>query len=108
MGWSWVRRVLLLFIILDKEERCVFCTRVSAGFRFRSGDSRLVSVTPFTDFFVGTFLAEFPFPLSSYRASHSCWPDSLKEMVCVDSSGPMNTLADRLLRGKTQPLKGIM
>lgn len=32
-------------------------------------------------------------------ASHSCWPDSLKEMVCVDSSGPMNTLADRLLRG---------
>uniref|UniRef100_A0A3B3ZN76 Uncharacterized protein n=1 Tax=Periophthalmus magnuspinnatus TaxID=409849 RepID=A0A3B3ZN76_9GOBI len=28
-------------------------------------------------------------------ASHSCWPDSLKEMVCVDSSGPMNTLAER-------------
>lgn len=32
-------------------------------------------------------------------ASHSCWPDSLKEMVCVDSSGPMNTLAEQLLKG---------
>uniref|UniRef100_A0A673B0Z8 Ribosome assembly protein METTL17, mitochondrial n=1 Tax=Sphaeramia orbicularis TaxID=375764 RepID=A0A673B0Z8_9TELE len=32
-------------------------------------------------------------------ASHSCWGDSLKEMVCVDSSGPMNTLAERLLKG---------
>ncbi|KAG7220862.1 hypothetical protein INR49_031314 [Caranx melampygus] len=32
-------------------------------------------------------------------ASHSCWSDSLKEMVCVDSSGPMNTLAERLLKG---------
>ncbi|XP_053739083.1 methyltransferase-like protein 17, mitochondrial isoform X1 [Synchiropus splendidus] len=32
-------------------------------------------------------------------ASHSCWPDSLKELVCVDSSGTMNTLAERLLRG---------
>uniref|UniRef100_A0A8C6WJ86 Ribosome assembly protein METTL17, mitochondrial n=1 Tax=Neogobius melanostomus TaxID=47308 RepID=A0A8C6WJ86_9GOBI len=32
-------------------------------------------------------------------ASHSCWPDSLKEMVCVDSAGPMNTLAERLLKG---------
>ncbi|KAM9349332.1 ribosome assembly protein METTL17, mitochondrial [Symphorus nematophorus] len=32
-------------------------------------------------------------------ASHSCWGDSLKEMVCVDSSGPMNILAERLLKG---------
>ncbi|AWP03688.1 mett11d1 fc73c11 wu:fc73c11 isoform 2 [Scophthalmus maximus] len=39
-------------------------------------------------------------------ASHSYWADSLKEMVCVDSSGPMNTLAERLLKGadeKAQP-----
>ncbi|XP_055007500.1 methyltransferase-like protein 17, mitochondrial [Boleophthalmus pectinirostris] len=35
-------------------------------------------------------------------ASHSCWPDSLKEMVCVDSSGPMNTLAERLLKGDNE------
>ncbi|KAM9789459.1 ribosome assembly protein METTL17, mitochondrial [Neosynchiropus ocellatus] len=32
-------------------------------------------------------------------ASNSCWPDMLKELVCVDSAGTMNTLADRLLRG---------
>ncbi|KAM9719998.1 ribosome assembly protein METTL17, mitochondrial [Menidia menidia] len=32
-------------------------------------------------------------------ASHSCWGHSLKELVCVDSSGPMNILAERLLRG---------
>ncbi|XP_033961232.1 ribosome assembly protein METTL17, mitochondrial [Pseudochaenichthys georgianus] len=32
-------------------------------------------------------------------ASHSHWGDSLKEMVCVDSSGPMNVLAERLLKG---------
>ncbi|TKS79450.1 Methyltransferase-like protein 17, mitochondrial [Collichthys lucidus] len=32
-------------------------------------------------------------------ASHSCWADTLKEMVCVDSSGPMNILAERLLKG---------
>uniref|UniRef100_A0A3P9J690 Ribosome assembly protein METTL17, mitochondrial n=1 Tax=Oryzias latipes TaxID=8090 RepID=A0A3P9J690_ORYLA len=32
-------------------------------------------------------------------ASHSLWGDSLREMVCVDSSGPMNTLAERLLKG---------
>ncbi|XP_040910543.1 methyltransferase-like protein 17, mitochondrial [Toxotes jaculatrix] len=32
-------------------------------------------------------------------ASHSCWASSLKEMVCVDSSGPMNILAERLLKG---------
>lgn len=32
-------------------------------------------------------------------ASHSCWGDTLKEMVCVDSSGPMNILAERLLKG---------
>ncbi|KAL7386756.1 hypothetical protein ABVT39_012863 [Epinephelus coioides] len=32
-------------------------------------------------------------------ASHSCWGNTLKEMVCVDSSGPMNTLAERLLKG---------
>ncbi|XP_041849109.1 methyltransferase-like protein 17, mitochondrial [Melanotaenia boesemani] len=32
-------------------------------------------------------------------ASHSIWGDSLKEMVCVDSSGPMNILAERLLKG---------
>ncbi|KAM4604775.1 ribosome assembly protein METTL17, mitochondrial isoform 2-T2 [Polymixia lowei] len=33
------------------------------------------------------------------KASHSCWGDTLKEMVCVDSSGPMNSLAERLLKG---------
>uniref|UniRef100_A0A672I8Z9 Ribosome assembly protein METTL17, mitochondrial n=1 Tax=Salarias fasciatus TaxID=181472 RepID=A0A672I8Z9_SALFA len=32
-------------------------------------------------------------------ASHSYWGDSLKEMVCVDSSGSMNNLAERLLKG---------
>ncbi|KAK0145139.1 Methyltransferase-like protein 17, mitochondrial [Merluccius polli] len=32
-------------------------------------------------------------------ASHSCWGDTLKEMVCVESSGPMNVLAERLLKG---------
>ncbi|XP_074544399.1 ribosome assembly protein METTL17, mitochondrial [Halichoeres trimaculatus] len=32
-------------------------------------------------------------------ASHSCWGDTLKEMVCVDSSAPMNILAERLLKG---------
>ncbi|XP_054624258.1 methyltransferase-like protein 17, mitochondrial [Dunckerocampus dactyliophorus] len=32
-------------------------------------------------------------------ASHSFWADTLKEMVCVDSSGPMNILAERLLKG---------
>ncbi|XP_072220416.1 ribosome assembly protein METTL17, mitochondrial [Leuresthes tenuis] len=32
-------------------------------------------------------------------ASHSCWGDSFREMVCVDSSGPMNILAERLLKG---------
>ncbi|XP_062259813.1 methyltransferase-like protein 17, mitochondrial [Platichthys flesus] len=32
-------------------------------------------------------------------ASHSHWAASLKEMVCVDSSGPMNILAERLLKG---------
>ncbi|XP_071347029.1 ribosome assembly protein METTL17, mitochondrial [Trachinotus anak] len=40
-------------------------------------------------------------------ASHSCWAGSLKEMVCVDSSGPMNILAERLLKGDedaAQPL----
>uniref|UniRef100_A0AAY4AW16 Methyltransferase like 17 n=1 Tax=Denticeps clupeoides TaxID=299321 RepID=A0AAY4AW16_9TELE len=40
-------------------------------------------------------------------ASHSLWPDSLKEMVCVDSSGAMNSLSDQLLRGgseKNNPL----
>ncbi|XP_067109894.1 ribosome assembly protein METTL17, mitochondrial [Osmerus mordax] len=35
-------------------------------------------------------------------ASHSYWGDTLKEMVCVDSSGPMNTLAERLLRGGSE------
>nr|XP_061795442.1 methyltransferase-like protein 17, mitochondrial [Nerophis lumbriciformis] len=32
-------------------------------------------------------------------ASHACWADTLKELVCVDSSGPMNILAERLLKG---------
>lgn len=32
-------------------------------------------------------------------ASQSCWPESLKEFVCVDSSGSMNALAERLLKG---------
>lgn len=34
------------------------------------------------------------------RASHTLWGDSLKEYVCVDSSGDMNTLAEQLLSGK--------
>ncbi|XP_076004497.1 ribosome assembly protein METTL17, mitochondrial [Genypterus blacodes] len=32
-------------------------------------------------------------------ASHSFWGDTLKEMVCVDISSPMNDLAERLLKG---------
>lgn len=32
-------------------------------------------------------------------ASLSCWGDTLREMVCVDRSGPMNVLAERLLKG---------
>lgn len=32
-------------------------------------------------------------------ASHTLWGDSLKEYVCVDSSGDMNTLAEQLLSG---------
>ncbi|KAG7273052.1 hypothetical protein CRUP_007208 [Coryphaenoides rupestris] len=43
---------------------------------------------------------------TALRASHSCWGDTLKEMVCVDSSGPMNILAERLLNDdgeKAQP-----
>ncbi|KAJ8272576.1 hypothetical protein GJAV_G00090850 [Gymnothorax javanicus] len=32
-------------------------------------------------------------------AAHSLWGDSLREAVCVDSSGAMNALAERLLRG---------
>ncbi|KAM3865693.1 ribosome assembly protein METTL17, mitochondrial [Diretmus argenteus] len=39
---------------------------------------------------------------SAVWASHSCWGDTLKEMVCVDSSGPMNTLAERLLKGDNE------
>ncbi|KAM9459246.1 ribosome assembly protein METTL17, mitochondrial isoform 2-T2 [Salvelinus alpinus] len=35
-------------------------------------------------------------------ASHSFWGDTLKEMVCVDNSGAMNTIADRLLRGSSE------
>ncbi|CAL8343208.1 unnamed protein product [Merluccius merluccius] len=35
-------------------------------------------------------------------ASHSCWGDTLKEMVCVESSGPMNILAERLLKDDNQ------
>lgn len=35
-------------------------------------------------------------------ASHSCWGDTLKEMVCVDGSGPMNILAERLLKGDNE------
>ncbi|KAK2900730.1 hypothetical protein Q8A67_008845 [Cirrhinus molitorella] len=35
-------------------------------------------------------------------ASHSLWGDSLKEYVCVDSSGDMNTLAEELLRGGSE------
>lgn len=37
---------------------------------------------------------------SPCRASHSCWGDTLREMVCVDRSGPMNVLAERLLKGQ--------
>nr|XP_015195175.1 PREDICTED: methyltransferase-like protein 17, mitochondrial [Lepisosteus oculatus] len=34
-------------------------------------------------------------------AAHSLWGESLKEFVCVDSSGAMNSLADLLVRGKS-------
>ncbi|XP_068604573.1 ribosome assembly protein METTL17, mitochondrial isoform X1 [Brachionichthys hirsutus] len=44
-------------------------------------------------------------------ASHSYWGDSLKEMVCVDSSGQMNILAERLLKGDDEraepPIKHV-
>ncbi|XP_077413384.1 ribosome assembly protein METTL17, mitochondrial [Vanacampus margaritifer] len=32
-------------------------------------------------------------------ASHAYWADTLNELVCVDMSGPMNILAERLLKG---------
>uniref|UniRef100_A0A3B1KBK3 Methyltransferase like 17 n=1 Tax=Astyanax mexicanus TaxID=7994 RepID=A0A3B1KBK3_ASTMX len=35
-------------------------------------------------------------------ASHSHWGDSLKEYVCVDASGAMNTLAEQLLSGGSE------
>uniref|UniRef100_A0A671RMJ8 Ribosome assembly protein METTL17, mitochondrial n=1 Tax=Sinocyclocheilus anshuiensis TaxID=1608454 RepID=A0A671RMJ8_9TELE len=35
-------------------------------------------------------------------ASHTLWGDSLKEYVCVDSSGDMNTLAEQLLSGGSE------
>ncbi|XP_051984445.1 methyltransferase-like protein 17, mitochondrial [Xyrauchen texanus] len=35
-------------------------------------------------------------------ASHTLWGDSLKEYVCVDSSGDMNTLAEQLITGGTE------
>uniref|UniRef100_A0A8C1YFH1 Ribosome assembly protein METTL17, mitochondrial n=1 Tax=Cyprinus carpio TaxID=7962 RepID=A0A8C1YFH1_CYPCA len=35
-------------------------------------------------------------------ASHTLWGDSLKEYVCVDSSGEMNTLAEQLLSGGSE------
>ncbi|KAJ8336517.1 hypothetical protein SKAU_G00377370 [Synaphobranchus kaupii] len=34
-------------------------------------------------------------------AAHTLWGDSLGEAVCVDSSGAMNSLAERLVRGGT-------
>ncbi|XP_030630480.1 methyltransferase-like protein 17, mitochondrial [Chanos chanos] len=40
-------------------------------------------------------------------ASHALWGESLKEFVCVDSSGAMNSLAELLLKGgseKNEPL----
>ncbi|XP_062386567.1 methyltransferase-like protein 17, mitochondrial [Sardina pilchardus] len=41
-------------------------------------------------------------------ASHSLWADSLREMVCVDSSGAMNDLADQLLRGGDEKSKAFI
>ncbi|XP_066537172.1 ribosome assembly protein METTL17, mitochondrial [Hoplias malabaricus] len=35
-------------------------------------------------------------------ASHTLWGDSLKECVCVDSSGAMNTLAEQILKGGSE------
>ncbi|XP_061111529.1 methyltransferase-like protein 17, mitochondrial [Conger conger] len=35
-------------------------------------------------------------------AAHTLWGDSLGEAVCVDSSGAMNSLAERLLRGGSE------
>lgn len=51
-------------------------------------------------FLVPSSLMDFGSGLGSGAwASHSLWGDSLKEYVCVDSSGDMNTLAEELLRG---------
>ncbi|XP_076149818.1 ribosome assembly protein METTL17, mitochondrial [Alosa pseudoharengus] len=41
-------------------------------------------------------------------ASYSLWADSLREMVCVDSSGAMNDLADQLLRGGDEQSKAFI
>ncbi|XP_017266365.1 methyltransferase-like protein 17, mitochondrial [Kryptolebias marmoratus] len=50
--------------------------------------------------FAPQFLLDFGSGLGTVAwASHSCWGDSLKEIICVDSSAPMNILAERLLRG---------
>ncbi|KAA0719474.1 Methyltransferase-like protein 17, mitochondrial [Triplophysa tibetana] len=50
--------------------------------------------------FVPSSLLDFGSGLGSGAwASHSLWGDSLKEYVCVDSSGDMNTLAEQLIGG---------
>ncbi|XP_041697232.1 methyltransferase-like protein 17, mitochondrial [Coregonus clupeaformis] len=41
-------------------------------------------------------------------ASHSFWGETLKEMVCVDNSGAMNTIADRLLRGGSEKYEPVI
>ncbi|XP_065133167.1 ribosome assembly protein METTL17, mitochondrial isoform X1 [Paramisgurnus dabryanus] len=50
--------------------------------------------------FVPYSLLDFGSGLGSCTwASHTLWGDSLKEYVCVDSSGDMNMLAEQLIKG---------
>lgn len=87
-------------IITDKDKGSVFCPSVSPGFWFRAGNGCLVSVNTSTaKRELSCKVLDCDWRCVSHRASHSCWGDTLKEMVCVDSSGPMNILAERLLKG---------
>lgn len=84
----------------DSEEESFFCPSVSLGFWFRAGNCCVVSLQNWCDInWAFVWIMRLNSACFSCRASHSCWGDSLKEMVCVDSSGPMNILAERLLKG---------
>lgn len=108
----WVGRILpssvlnvcffffFFLIITDKDKGSVFCPSVSPGFWFRAGNGCLVSVNTSTaKRELSCKVLDYDWRCVSHRASHSCWGDTLKEMVCVDSSGQMNILAERLLKG---------